>query len=191
MRVKIAGGYLTTQKLRTIGEIANRYGKGYGEITIRQNIQLHWIKLDDLLDIFERLKSAGLTTVGGCGDTVRNITGCPVADIDRRALFDVLPLLMEAASFFHGNREYSDLPRKHKIIIAACPFQCNAPEIHCITLVGVIKNGRKGFAVRIGGGLSSTPRISRDLGVFVPYEEALDVLRAIIDQKMSAADPAL
>lgn len=181
MRVKIAGGYLTTQKLRVIGEIANRYGKGYGEITTRQNIQLHWIKLDDLPDIFERLKSAGLTTAGGCGDTVRNITGCPVADIDRRALFDVQPLLMEAARFFYGNREYSDLPRKHKITIAACLFQCNAPEIHCIALVGVIKNGRKGFAVRIGGGLSSTPRISRDLGVFVPYEEALDVLRAIID----------
>lgn len=181
MRIKIAGGYLTTQKLRTIGEIANRYGKGYGEITTRQNIQLHWIKLDDLLDIFERLKSAGLTTAGGCGDTVRNITGCPVADIDRRALFDVQPLLMEAARFFYGNREYSDLPRKHKITIAACPFQCNAPEIHCIALVGVIKNDRKGFAVRIGGGLSSTPRISRDLGVFVPYEEALDVLKAIID----------
>jgi sulfite reductase beta subunit-like hemoprotein len=181
MRIKIAGGYLTPQKLRAIGEIANRYGKGYGEISTRQNIQLHWIRLDDLPAIFEHLQANGLTTAGGCGDTVRNITGCPVADIDRHQLFDVQPLIQEAARFFYGNRDYSNLPRKHKITIAACPFQCNAPEIHCIALVGVIKDGRKGFAVRIGGGLSSTPRISRDMGVFVPYEEALEVLRAIID----------
>jgi ferredoxin-nitrite reductase len=181
MRIKIAGGYLTPQKLRAIGEIANRYGKGYGEISTRQNIQLHWIRLEDLPAVFEHLQANGLTTAGGCGDTVRNITGCPVADIDRHQLFDVQPLIQEAAHFFYGNREYSNLPRKHKITISACPFQCNAPEIHCIALVGVIKDGRKGFAVRIGGGLSSTPRISRDMGVFVPYEEALEVLRAIID----------
>lgn len=181
MRIKIPGGYLKPYQLRAIGDIASRHGKNYGEISTRQNIQLHWIRLDDLPVIFDYLRANDLTTAGGCGDTVRNITGCPVADIDRHALFDVQPLLMEAARFFYGNREYSDLPRKHKITIAACPFQCNAPEIHCIALIGVIKEGRKGFAVRIGGGLSSTPRISKDMGVFVPYEKAIEVLRAVID----------
>jgi len=181
MRIKIPGGHLTPSKLRAIGEVAHRYGKGYGEISTRQNIQLHWIRLEDLPAIFEHLKANGLTTAGGCGDTVRNITGCPVADIDPHALFDVMPLVQEAAHFFYGNPDYSNLPRKHKITIAACPFHCNAPEIHCIALVGVLKEGRQGFAVRIGGGLSSTPRLSRDMGVFVPREEALEVLRAIID----------
>ncbi|MCS7223887.1 MAG: nitrite/sulfite reductase [Armatimonadetes bacterium] len=181
MRIKLPGGQVTPQQLRTIGLISEKFGKGYGEISTRQNIQLHWIRLDDLPEVLETLKSSGLTTAGGCGDTVRNITSCPVADVDRHQIFDVTPVLQEAARFFYGNRDYSDLPRKHKITIAACPAQCNAPEIHCIGLIGVIKDKREGFAVRIGGGLASTPRISQDMGVFVPKEEAIPVLRAIID----------
>jgi sulfite reductase beta subunit-like hemoprotein len=112
---------------------------------------------------------------------VRNITGCPVAGISSEEPFDATAVVREAAAFFYGNREYSDLPRKHKITIASCPEQCNAPEINCVALVGVVKEGRNGFAVRVGGGLSSTPRLSRHLGVFVPYESALAVLQAIID----------
>jgi ferredoxin-nitrite reductase len=119
--------------------------------------------------------------MGGCGDVVRNITGCPVAGVDHDELFDVTPLIAEAAGFFYGNREYSDLPRKHKITIAACRHQCNAPEINCIALVGMVKDGREGFAVRVGGGQSSTPRLSRHLGVFITREQAMPVMRAIID----------
>lgn len=181
MRIKIPGGLLTPGALRAIGEIADRYGRGHGELTTRQNVQLHYITLDRFPEILARLKGVGLTTMGGCGDVVRNITGCPVAGVDRDELFDATTTVAEAARFFYGNREYSDLPRKHKITIAACPFQCNAPEINCIALVGVRVDGRDGFAVRVGGGLSSTPRISRHLGVFVPRGEALTVLRAIID----------
>jgi sulfite reductase beta subunit-like hemoprotein len=181
MRIKIPGGRLAPGALRAIGEVADRYGRGQGELTTRQNIQLHYITLDRFPEILARLKGAGLTTMGGCGDVVRNITGCPVAGVDRDELFDATATVAEAARFFYGNREYSDLPRKHKITIAACPFQCNAPEINCIALVGVRLDGRDGFAVRVGGGLSSTPRISRHLGVFVPRDEALVVLRAIID----------
>ncbi|HUY19624.1 MAG TPA: nitrite/sulfite reductase [Candidatus Binataceae bacterium] len=181
MRIKIPGGRLTPGALRAIGEVADRYGRGQGELTTRQNIQLHYITLDRFPEILARLKGVGLTTMGGCGDVVRNITGCPVAGVDRDELFDATATVAEAARFFYGNREYSDLPRKHKITIAACPFQCNAPEINCIALVGVRLDGRDGFAVRVGGGLSSTPRISRHLGVFVPRDEALTVLRAIID----------
>src|SRR3990170_2179277 len=156
MRIKIPSGILSAEGLRTIGEIAERHGRDQGELTTRQNIQLHYITLERFPEIFDRLKSAGLTTMGGCGDVVRNITGCPVAGIDRDELFDARNLISETAAFFYGNREYSDLPRKHKITIAACPSQCNAPEINCIALVGTIKNGRDGFAIRVGGGLSST-----------------------------------
>lgn len=181
MRIKVPGGILTPHKLRTVGRLSQKFGNNYGELTTRQNIQLHGVRLEALPEIFATLREAGLTTQGGCGDTVRNITGCPVAGLNRDELFDVRPVLDAAARFFYGNREYSDLPRKHKITIAACPYQCNAPEIHCIALVGVIQNGRPGFAVRVGGGLSTWPRLSDDLRVFVPVEDAIPVLRAIID----------
>ena len=181
MRIKIPGGRLSPEGLRAVGEISEQYGRNQGELTTRQNFQLHYMTLDHFPEIFERLKRAGLTTMGGCGDVVRNITGCPVAGVDRDESFDVSGILTGAAQFFYGNREYSDLPRKHKITIAACPYQCNAPEINCIALVGMIRDGREGFAVRVGGGQSSTPRLSRHLGVFVEPEQAITVLRAIID----------
>jgi sulfite reductase beta subunit-like hemoprotein len=181
MRIKIPSGILSAEALRTIGEIAEHHGRDQGEITTRQNIQLHYITLDRFPEILDRLKQAGVTTMGGCGDVVRNITGCPVAGIDRDELFDATGVISEAAAFFYGNREYSDLPRKHKITIAACPAQCNAPEINCVALVGARKDGRDGFAIRVGGGQSSTPRLSRDLGVFVTREQALAAMRAILD----------
>src|SRR5579859_6941205 len=181
MRVKIPSGLLTPRKLRTIGELSQRFGRDEGELSTRQNVQLHWIKLEHLPEIFPTLEAAGLTTLGGCGDCVRNITGCPVAGIDSEELFDCTPLVEEAASFFYGNREYSDLPRKHKTTIATCAHQCNAPAINCIALVGTIQNGRQGYAIRVGGGLSTVPRISQHLNAFVPSEDAMDVLRATLD----------
>jgi sulfite reductase beta subunit-like hemoprotein len=181
MRIKIPSGILSAVALRRIGEVSEQYGRDQGELTTRQNIQLHYITLDRFQEIFAKLKGAGLTTLGGCGDVVRNITGCPVAGVDREELFDVTGLIAEAAGFFYGNREYSDLPRKHKITISSCVYQCNAPEINCVALIATLKDGREGFAVRVGGGQSSTPRISRHLGVFITREQALPVMRAILD----------
>ncbi|MGZ4400271.1 MAG: nitrite/sulfite reductase [Gaiellaceae bacterium] len=179
LRVKLPSGHLTPSRLRAIGEVANRYGRGDGEISTRQCIQLHWLALEELPAVFGDLDAAGITTAGGCGDTVRNITGCPVCGLDASELFDVTPLIEEAASFFYGNPDYANLPRKHKYSIAACADRCNAPEINCVSLVGQIVEGREGFAVLVGGGLSSVPRIARELGVFVPREEAVEVLAAI------------
>lgn len=181
MRVKVPGGVLTPAKLRTLGEVSSRYGRGYAELTTRQNIQLHDVELAALPEIFATLEAAGLTTVSGCGDTVRNITGCPVAGLLGEELFDTTPIVEEAATFFYGHRDYCDLPRKHKITIAACPHQCNAPEIHCVALVGTVQGGEPGFAVRLGGGLATWPRLSDGLGVFVPVADTLPVLRAILD----------
>lgn len=181
MRIKVPSGILTPAKLRTIGELSVRYGRDYAELSTRQNVQLHWIRLDHLPNVFATLDKAGISTLGGCGDTVRNITGCPVAGIDAEELFDARPLIDEAASFFYGNREYSDLPRKHKITISTCAYQCNAPELNCISLIGVRQSGQLGYALRLGGGLSATPRIARAIGVFIPQDEAMEVLRAILD----------
>src|SRR3954469_25753525 len=179
LRVKLPAGHLTPAKLRAIGEGSNLYGRGGGELATRQNIQLHWLELARLPDVFAHLDSAGITTAGGCGDTVRNITGCPVQGLAHDELFDCTPIVEEAAAFFYGNPEFSNLPRKHKYSIAACSDRCNAPEINCIALVGVVHEGREGFCVLVGGGLSSVPRLARDLGVFVPKEQAVEILAAI------------
>jgi sulfite reductase beta subunit-like hemoprotein len=181
LRIKLPGGRVSPAGLRAIGEISNRFGRGDGELSTRQNVQLHWLELGSLPEVFDRLHAAGLTSAGGCGDAVRNITGCPVAGLVDGELFDTQPIVDEAAEFFYGNPDYSNLPRKHKITIAACPDHCNAPEINCIALVGVVHEGAEGFAVRVGGGLSSVPRIARDLGVFVPKAETVEVLRALLD----------
>jgi ferredoxin-nitrite reductase len=180
LRVKVPAGQLDAVKLRTVGEVSNRYGRGDGELSTRQNIQLHWLELARLPEVFADLEAGGLTTAGGCGDTVRNITGCPVQGIAADELFDATPIVEAASDLFYGNPDWSNLPRKHKYSISACADRCNAPEINCISLVGTVAaHGREGFAVLVGGGLSSVPRIAKDMGVFIPKEDANEILGAI------------
>jgi sulfite reductase beta subunit-like hemoprotein len=178
LRVKIPNGVLSAERLRTIGEVSNKYGRGDAELTTRQCIQLHWLELASLPDIFADLEASGITSAGGCGDTVRNITGCPVSGIAADELFDSTPIVDAATETYYGNPEWANLPRKHKYSIASCPDRCNAPEINCISLVGVLNDGREGYAVHVGGGLSSVPRIARDMGVFVAKEDAVEILGA-------------
>lgn len=181
VRIKVSGGLIQPAQLRGVGRISQQYGRNYGELTTRQGLQLHWARLDQLPEVIAEIQATGLTTVGGEGDTVRNITGCPVAGIAHDEPYDVTPVIAEVADYFYGNREYSNLPRKHKYTIAACPGQCNAPEISDVALIGVVKDGREGFALSVGGGLSNIPRLARDLGVFVPRDETIEVLRAVTD----------
>ena len=181
LRIKLPAGRTTPEQLRVIGELSNRFGRGEAELSTRQNVQLHFLELASLPTVFAELERVGLTSLGGCGDAVRAITGCPAAGVSHEELFDTTPLLEEAHAFFTGHPEYSDLPRKHKISIAACADRCNAPEINCISLVGVVHEGVEGYAVLVGGGLSSVPRIARDLGVFIRKDEAMPVLRGLLD----------
>lgn len=181
LRVKTPGGFLTPEKLRAIGRISRDLGGDYAELTTRQNIQLHDLEMARLPQVLAELAALGLDTAGACGDNVRNVTGCPLAGLDAEEMFDVRPIVEETAAFFRARPEYSNLPRKHKITISACPHQCNAPEIHCIALLGTIRDGREGFSVRVGGGLSTFPRLASDLGVFVPKEQAVQVLAGIVD----------
>lgn len=181
MRVKIPNGTLTPEQLRTIGNISREFGENSGELTTRQCVQVHYIRLDSVSTIFDRLAAVGLTTAGGCGDNVRNVTGCPVSGLDAEELFDVRPTIAEVVKFYYGNREYGNLPRKHKYTISACPYHCNAPEIHDIALVGTQQGGRNGYSLWIGGGLSSVPRIGKSLGIFVPEAEALATARGLTE----------
>lgn len=181
VRVKVAGGLVTPAQLRALGEISQRYGRDEAELTTRQGIQLHWVEMARLPDVMADLEAVGLTTAGAEGDTVRNITGCPVAGLTAQEPFDVTPVLHEVADYMYGNPEYSNLPRKHKYTVSGCPAQCNAPEVSDVALVAQDRDGRHGFTMRIGGGMTNTPRISSDLGVWFPVEETLDVLRATTD----------
>ena len=181
LRIKLPAGRISPAQLRTVGELSVEHGSDAGELSTRQTIQLHHLRLPALPDVFARLDASGLTTAGACGDAVRNVTGCPLAGLAHDELFDATPVIDEVTSFFYGNPDYSDLPRKHKITISACAHRCNAAEINCIALVGAVHDGVEGFAVLVGGGLSSVPRLARELGVFVAKDEALPVLRALID----------
>jgi ferredoxin-nitrite reductase len=182
LRVKIPSGLLTAEGVRVIARAAERFGQGYTELTTRQNVQLHFLSLRDVPEILRELSAVGITTAGACGDAVRNVTGCPLGGILAGEAFDVTPFLREAATFLATTPAYLNLPRKHKITIAACPSQCDMPEINCIALIGTHLDGVPGFAVRVGGGLSTAPRIARDLGVFTPVDGALDMLRALLDE---------
>lgn len=179
VRIKVPGGILQPAQVRGLGRLSEVYAGGEVELTTRQGVQLHQVPMARLPDVLTAVEAIGLTTAGAEGDTVRNVTGCPVAGLSAHEPFDATPLLQKVAAFFSGNPDFSNLPRKHKYTVAACPAQCNAPEIHDVALVGTVVDGAPGFGVRVGGGLSNTPRISRDLGVFVPVDDALQVLQAI------------
>ncbi len=182
LRVKVPGGILSAKQVRVLGDIAYRFND-YAELTLRQDIQLHYIRLEDLPEVFERLKGVELFPVGACGDTVRNITTCPLCGVEKYELFDVVDIIYELERFFHNpeNREYFNLPRKFKITLSACPYHCNMPEMHDLAFVGTTLEGIEGFAVWVGGGLSSTPRIARKLGIFVEKDKVLEVAKAIVD----------
>jgi sulfite reductase (ferredoxin) len=186
LRIKVPSGVLTAAQYRVIGELSQRFGRDYTELSTRQTVQLHWLRIKDLPEVFAAMESVGLTSLGGCGDAVRNITGCPVAGLEPGELFDCREQLDEVVSYFVSEREYFDLPRKHKITISTCPHQCNAPDINCIAFTGTRQVGadgqeRLGFSVRVGGGLSATPRIARDLDLFVESHEVRETAKAIID----------
>lgn len=180
VRIRIPGGDLTPLQLRTIADLSNEHGRGLADITVRQNVQLHWVRIESLPDILDRLRDVGLSTTEACGDCVRNILNCPVSGVDRDELYDTTPLVREVNDFFVGNRDFSNLPRKFKIAITGCSMRCVYPEINDIGLFAV-RDGRDGvaFRARIGGGLSTTPRFSKDLGVLVGPGEVTGLCAAV------------
>ena len=179
VRIKVPGGLVSAEQVKALARIARDHGRDEAELTTRQGIQLHWVRMEKLPEVLAEIEACGLTTAGAEGDTVRNITSCPVAGLTEDEPFDVTPIIREVADFFWGNPDYSNLPRKHKYTFSACPAQCNAPEIHDVALIATVKDGRNGFGLRIGGGMANTPRIARDIGVFVPVEDTVEVLQAV------------
>jgi sulfite reductase (ferredoxin) len=186
VRIRITNGLLNSNQVRTIAEVMQNYAHGFADITVRQNIQLHWIRIEDLPDVLDKLWSAGLTTKGSCGDDTRNITGCPLAGVDAGELFDASPLAYELERLLVGNTEFYNLPRKFKIAIIGCRSWCCYPEINDVGFTGVLRKRAsgaidRGFSLRIGGGLSTQPHLSLKLNAFVGWNQVVPVTRAIAE----------
>lgn len=181
MRVRIDGGRLTTAQLRAIGEISQDYARGTADITDRQNIQLHWIRIEDVPAIWEKLEAVGLSTTEACGDCPRVIIGSPVAGIAADEIIDGTPAVDEIHERYIGSKEFSNLPRKFKTAISGSPVQDVVHEINDIAFVGVDhpEHG-PGFDVWVGGGLSTNPRFAERLGAWVPLDEVPDVWAGVI-----------
>ncbi|MFE9863588.1 nitrite/sulfite reductase [Streptomyces sp. NPDC005506] len=181
LRVRIDGGRLTTAQLRVIGEISQEYARGTADITDRQNIQLHWIRIEDVPAIWEKLEAVGLSTTEACGDCPRVIIGSPVAGIAADEIIDGTPAVDEIHDRYIGSKEFSNLPRKFKTAISGSPVQDVVHEINDIAFVGVVhpEHG-PGFDIWVGGGLSTNPRLAERLGAWVPLDEVPDVWAGVV-----------
>ncbi|MGH7308706.1 MAG: sulfate adenylyltransferase [Candidatus Rokuibacteriota bacterium] len=183
VRIRIPNGQLFSHQLRAIARFAERSARGQADITVRENFQLHWVAIEDLPELFEGLGRAGLTTLGTCGDVTRNITGCPVAGVDADELVDASPLVQAATRMLNGNPAFYNIPRKYKVTIAGCRAWCSYPEINDVGLTAVRHpaSGEIGFAVRVGGGLSTNPHLAVPLNGFVRWNQVLPVVRGVTE----------
>ena len=185
VRIRIPNGLLNTTQLRVIADVSERFARGIADVTVRQNVQLHWVKIEDLPDLLTALENVGLTTLGACGDVTRNITGCPLAGVDGTEVFDASPVAIELNRLFVGNRDFYNLPRKFKISITGCRSWCTYPEINDIGLTAVVRKrlsgDEKGFSLRVGGGLSTQPFLGVRLNAFVPYDKAIITARTVAE----------
>jgi sulfite reductase (ferredoxin) len=181
MRIGIPNGIVSASQLRAIGGLTRKYARNLADITVRQNIQLHWLTIESLPEIVDSLDAIGLSPKGACGDVVRNVTGCPLAGVAADELIDASPLAEEISNLLKGNPEFYNLPRKFKISVAGCPSWCSYPEINDIGLTAVKHNGEVGYSLRVGGGLSTEPHLAVRLDAFVLPHQAVPVVRAIAE----------
>lgn len=181
LRVRIDGGDLTTEQLRVIGGISTDFGRDTADITDRQNVQLHWIRVEDVPEIWRRLESVGLSTTEACGDVPRVILGSPVAGIAADEIIDPTPVIRDIADRWIGDLEISNLPRKFKTAITGHPSQDVVHEINDVSLVGVVHPELgPGYDLWVGGGLSTKARLADRIGAFVSAERAPEVWHAVV-----------
>jgi len=176
LRIRIDGGRLTSSQLRTIGQISTEFGRDVADVTDRQNIQLHWIRIEDVPEIWRRLDAAGLDTTEACGDCPRVIVGCPLAGVDADEILDASGVLQQVRERYIGDPAFSNLPRKFKTSISGCSVHCTNHEINDVAFVGVtLPDGTAGYDLWVGGGLSTNPKLGLRLGGFVEPARVADV----------------
>ncbi|HEY6766811.1 MAG TPA: nitrite/sulfite reductase [Candidatus Sulfotelmatobacter sp.] len=185
VRIRIPNGFLSSRQLRAIADLTDRYANGIADLTVRQNIQLHWVTIESLPELLEGLGRVGLNTTGACGDVVRNVTGCPVAGVDADEVCDASPLVVEASHLLAGNAEFYNLPRKFKISITGCKVWCPYPEINDVGLTAITRRvagqPEVGFSLRVAGGLSAEPYLGARLDAFVRWDQVLPVVKGIAE----------
>ncbi len=185
VRIRIPNGFLLSHQLRAIAELVKNHARGIADLTVRQNVQLHWVTIEALPEIFQSLWRCGITTMGSCGDVTRNITGCPLAGLGADEIVDASPLNHAATRMLNGNPEFYNLPRKYKICITGCRVWCSYPEINDIGMTAIARtlNGRPeiGFSLRVGGGLSTQPHFGLRLNAFVRWNQVLPVVKGITE----------
>ncbi len=190
MRVKVPGGVMTPAQAKVVGKIATdfahgpipnpHFGNNFLDLTTRQDVQMHWIKMRDIPEIWRRLEEVGITTVQACGDSSRNVLCCPVSGLGHDEVLDALPVAQAINAYFTGNREYANLPRKFKMSVTGCLEDCAQAEINDVGMLPArLEDGTLGFNLRVGGGLSDGPRMASDIDVFVRPEEAVEITRGI------------
>jgi len=180
LRIRIDGGQLSSEQLRVVGRIATRYGRDVADITDRQNVQLHWIEIENVPAIWNELEGVGLSTTEACGDTPRVMLGCPLEGVAAANLIDAGPALRETVGKYVGDPAFSNLPRKFKTSISGCAQHCTNHEINDVAFVAVAgPDGTPGFDLWVGGGLSTNPMFAKRLGVFVTESEVPEVWAGI------------
>src|SRR3954453_16207625 len=181
LRVRIDGGALTTEQLRVIGQISVDFARGTADVTDRQNVQLHWIRIEDVPESWRRLEAVGLSTTEACGDCPGGILGHPVAGIAADEIIDPTPAIRDIADRYIGDPQYANLPRKFKTAITGVPSQDVVPEVNDVAFVGVVHpEYGPGFDVWVGGGLSTNPIVAPRLGAWVPREEVAEVWAGVV-----------
>jgi len=181
MRVRSDGGALTTEQLRVIGRISEEFARNTADVSDRQNIQLHWIEIEAVPEIWRRLEAVGLMTTEACGDTPRVILGSPLAGVAADEIIDPTPAIREIVDTYIGDPELANLPRKFKTAITGHPSLDVVHEINDLSLVGVVHPELgPGYDLWVGGGLSTAPRLAERLGAFVPPERAAEVWYGVV-----------
>jgi sulfite reductase (ferredoxin) len=180
MRIGMPNGLLTSHQARVIGELTKKHARNLADITTRQNIQLHWLTIDSLVEVIDALTEIGMSPKGACGDVVRNVTGCPLAGLHAHELIDASPLAVEVAHKLTANPEFYNLPRKFKISITGCPEWCSYPEINDVALTAIQRGDEIGYTLRVGGGLSTEPHIAVRIPAFIPQDKAYAVVEAVV-----------
>lgn len=183
-RIKLPGGRLTPAQLREIGRITHAYARGFGDITTRQDIQLHWMAIEAFPDAFARIDRAGLYTTFACGDTPRNTCSCPLDGVIKNQIVPLGNLVKLISDMYRdASKALSNLPRKFKTAIGACPIHCHQPQINDLSTFGVVRthDGKveRGLGVMVGGGLSDTPHYAQGLRIFIPAEKVQEQIPRI------------
>jgi ferredoxin-nitrite reductase len=181
LRLRVPNGILTAAQITEVGRLSRQFGRGQVDITTRQNVQLQWIRIQDVPVIFEALQRAGLEYRQSGMDNVRNITGCPMAGLASDELLDASPITRQLQSAIVGQKAFSNLPRKFNLSVSGCRHDCTTSQLHDLSLTPALKHGRAGFNVLVGGMAGDSPSFAEDLDVFVTPEQAVEFCLAVVE----------